>query len=239
MSEQTHACVEVTDATFDEQVLKSPLPVVVDFWAQWCGPCRYIAPLLEKLAAEFKDRLVIAKVNVDQSNERFQALGLRSIPTLLFYHCGELVATETGSRSYPELRQLFIDFITKAEETPCQVATDEIETAFSQAVSEADAAFEAVAEPAREQFETEIDPHKAVYETAVADADGRLAREEISDSDREGLVQTALAQFKADTKAAVARLKALLGPAEELRTAAIDAARRLFEESRNVTPAAS
>jgi len=85
-----------TDQNFDELVLKSDKPVVVDFWAEWCGPCRMLAPVVEELSEEFKGSALIGKLNVDENAEVSMRYGIRSIPTLLFFKNGELVDKQVG-----------------------------------------------------------------------------------------------------------------------------------------------
>ena len=88
--------IEVTDATFDEVVLKSDKPVMVDFWAAWCGPCRMVAPIMDQLTAEYAGKAVIVKVDVD-SNQKFAAeYGVRNIPTVLVFKNGEVVVKQVG-----------------------------------------------------------------------------------------------------------------------------------------------
>jgi len=91
--------LHVTDSEFDEKVLKSTTPVVVDFWAPWCQPCRMIAPVLENLAGEYADKLTIAKVNTDENQQWANTYGVQGIPTLLFIKDGKVLDTIVGVAS--------------------------------------------------------------------------------------------------------------------------------------------
>ncbi|OCX61574.1 thioredoxin [Thioclava sp. SK-1] len=91
------ATVAVTDSTFDEEVRKSSIPVVVDFWAEWCGPCRQIGPSLEELATEMEGKVKIVKVNVDENPDSPATLGVRGIPALFLFKDGEVVSNKTGA----------------------------------------------------------------------------------------------------------------------------------------------
>jgi thioredoxin 1 len=91
------ATVPVTDATFDEEVRNSDLPVVVDFWAEWCGPCKQIGPALEELSEEMAGKIKIAKVNVDDNPNSPGQLGVRGIPALFLFKNGEVVSNKTGA----------------------------------------------------------------------------------------------------------------------------------------------
>ncbi|TVP73241.1 MAG: thioredoxin [Rhodobacteraceae bacterium] len=89
--------VAVTDATFDAEVRQSDIPVVVDFWAEWCGPCKQIGPALEELSAEFEGRVKIAKVNVDENPDTAASMGIRGIPALFMFKDGQVVSNKVGA----------------------------------------------------------------------------------------------------------------------------------------------
>ena len=88
---------QVSDSSFKDDVLKSPLPVLVDFWAEWCGPCKQIAPALEDLATQMAGRVVVAKVNIDDNPKTPSDYGVRGIPTLMLFKNGEVAATKIGA----------------------------------------------------------------------------------------------------------------------------------------------
>lgn len=99
--------IAVTDASFQTVVLQSDTPVVVDFWAPWCGPCRAIAPILDKLAGEYEGKLTIAKVNTDEEIQHASQLGIQGIPTLIIFKGGKEVARLVGSRPEAQYREAF------------------------------------------------------------------------------------------------------------------------------------
>jgi len=93
----------VSDASFDADVIKSDRPVLVDYWAAWCGPCKMIAPILEEVASEYAGRLTVAKLNVDDNQETAAKYGIRGIPTLMLFKNGQVAATKVGALSKSQL----------------------------------------------------------------------------------------------------------------------------------------
>lgn len=97
--------IHVTDAEFESKVLKSNTPVIVDFWAPWCAPCRLIAPILEDLAKEYGDKIVVAKVNTDENPQWAMKYGVRGIPTMLFIKDGDVADQMVGAAPKPMIQQ--------------------------------------------------------------------------------------------------------------------------------------
>jgi thioredoxin 1 len=98
----------VSDQTFDQEVLASELPVLVDYWAEWCGPCKMIAPILDEVSKDYAGKLQIAKLNVDENRDVPAKFGIRGIPTLMLFKNGALAATKVGALSKSQLT-LFLD----------------------------------------------------------------------------------------------------------------------------------
>jgi thioredoxin 1 len=95
--------IELTDASFEQDVLKSDIPVLVDYWAEWCGPCKMIAPLLDEVAIDYAGKLKVAKLNIDQNSATPPKYGIRGIPTLMLFKNGEVAATKVGALSKTQI----------------------------------------------------------------------------------------------------------------------------------------
>ena len=105
MSEHIH---HVTDDTFENEVLQSQTPVLVDYWAEWCGPCKMIAPILDEIATEYKDKLRVAKIDIESNPQTPPKFGIRNIPTLILFKNGTVEAQKVGSVRKPDLKS-FLD----------------------------------------------------------------------------------------------------------------------------------
>jgi thioredoxin 1 len=107
--------VHVTDAAFEKTVLQSEIPAIVDFWAPWCGPCRMVAPTLDKLAKEYAGKMLVAKVNTDENPEWAMKYGVQGIPTMLFVSSGKIVHRQVGALPEPMLREVVSQFLEVVE----------------------------------------------------------------------------------------------------------------------------
>ena len=109
--------IHVTDAAFEQTVLQSPIPVIVDFWAPWCNPCKMIAPTLEKLAKEYDGKILVAKINTDENPEWMMKYGIQGIPTVLFISNGKIIYRQSGALPERMLRDIvtqFMDTVSQA-----------------------------------------------------------------------------------------------------------------------------
>ena len=110
--------VHVTDAEFDKTVLQSTLPVIVDFWAPWCGPCRMVAPILDKIATEYDGKVIVAKVNTDENPEWAMKYGVQGIPTMLFMSGGKVIHQQVGAMPEAMLKDVlgqFLEIVAEAK----------------------------------------------------------------------------------------------------------------------------
>lgn len=103
--------VHVTDVAFEKTVLQSTIPVIVDFWAPWCGPCRMVAPVLDKMAKEYAGKLLVAKVNTDENSEWATKYNVQGIPTMLFVAKGKVIHRQVGALPEPMLREIVTQFV--------------------------------------------------------------------------------------------------------------------------------
>ena len=97
--------LQVTDANFDEEIVKADIPAMVDFWAEWCGPCKMVGPTVEALAREYEGKIKIAKMNVDENRETPAKFGIRNIPTLILFKDGEVAQTIIGDQTKSHLEE--------------------------------------------------------------------------------------------------------------------------------------
>jgi thioredoxin 1 len=115
-TEQITEPIHVTDDAFEDTILKASMPVIVDFWAPWCGPCRIVAPTLDKLAKEYAGKLLVTKVNTDENPEWAMHFQVQGIPTMLFVVGGKIVHRQVGALPEPMLREVVIEFLDVVEQ---------------------------------------------------------------------------------------------------------------------------
>jgi len=113
MSEPIH----VTDAAFEKAVLQNPLPVIVDFWAPWCGPCKVVGPMIDKIAKDLGDKLIVAKVNTDENPQWATQYGVQGIPTMLFIFGGKIIHRQVGALPERMLREAVMQFLEVTTQT--------------------------------------------------------------------------------------------------------------------------
>jgi thioredoxin 1 len=103
--------ITITNDNFETEVLKSPIPVLIDFWAPWCGPCRMIGPIIDQIAGEYTEQLKVCKINVDENSALAEQHGIASIPTLILYKDGALTAQKSGAGTKNDIVNIFKDLI--------------------------------------------------------------------------------------------------------------------------------
>lgn len=103
--------IQISDAEFQDKVLESSIPAIVDFWAPWCGPCRMVAPVLDKLAKEYAGKMLVAKVNTDENPQWAQKYNVQGIPTMLFVVNGKVIHRQVGALPEPILRDVIVQFL--------------------------------------------------------------------------------------------------------------------------------
>lgn len=108
--------IHVTDQAFEKTVLQSTIPVIVDFWAPWCGPCRMVAPTLEKIAKDYAGKILVAKVNTDEHSEYAMKYGVQGIPTMLFISGGKVVHRQVGALPEANIREIVDEFISLVQD---------------------------------------------------------------------------------------------------------------------------
>jgi len=106
--------INVTDEAFEKTVINSDIPVIVDFWAPWCGPCKMVGPILDKIAKEFAGKVIVAKVNTDNDSEWANKYGVQGIPTMLFMANGKVIHQQVGALPEPMLRTVLDQFLSVA-----------------------------------------------------------------------------------------------------------------------------
>lgn len=114
--------INVTDEAFEKAVLESTLPVIVDFWAPWCGPCKMVGPILSKIASDYVGKLIVAKVNTDENPQWAGQYGVQGIPTMLFVAGGKLVHQQVGAVPEPFLRDMVDEFLNVLDEQEVEEA---------------------------------------------------------------------------------------------------------------------
>jgi len=108
--------INVNDEAFEETVINSEMPVIVDFWAPWCGPCKMVGPILDKIAKEFAGKVIVAKVNTDNDSEWANKYGVQGIPTMLFMANGKVIHQQVGALPEPMLRTVLDQFLSVANQ---------------------------------------------------------------------------------------------------------------------------
>lgn len=212
---------EVTDATFDALVLHAQGPVVVDFWADYCGPCHMVMPLVYKLAHEYAGRVTVLKMDTQANREVFKRYNLRGVPTLLFFLNGEVIEERVGYAGYDDLRDKFEELVGRAGLT-CE--TDVTELAFAAAINAAEEAFETAVGPASEAYQKAAEPFREAVQSAIATARAEKEAGKLDDEGFKAAMEAAYAPMQEATKVESEAYGQAADAAGEARYAAINAA---------------
>lgn len=212
--------IVATTANFDALVRQSETPTVVDVWADWCGPCKMLAPFLDKFAAQFAGKLRVVKLNFDSERELAKSFGIDSIPRLLFFNDGELADQKIGMPDYAGLNQWFMDFHVLAEGTGATIESTPAESAFADAVAAADKVHDETVAPAREVYKAAAGPLMAKVEAYRIELEG----EGVEGDDLKTKVQTRYKELRPGIEPAYQAYAAVVKPATTAYIAAIEAA---------------
>jgi thioredoxin 1 len=224
----THAYVVVDDTNFDDVVLKATLPVIVDFWATWCPPCKLIGPMVEKLAVEFAGRLLVVKVDVDKAPKNKAKYGVNSIPQLFYFNAGEIAQVIKGSKPYADLKADFEAF-AKTSSSAAAIAVDPVaESAYIAAAATAQEKLEQALEPARANLTAAATPFKKSFDRKVKYRGKKLANGKFGQTEHD----TQIAGLKAALGDVMAPFReafsAIANPAWDAYRADMDAANQAF-----------
>ncbi|MCA9800676.1 MAG: thioredoxin [Cyanobacteria bacterium HKST-UBA02] len=168
---KNHQVTVITAAEFEAVVRQASVPVVVDVFADWCGPCKMLAPFLEKFAAELAGKVKIVKVDFDADRELAKSFGIDSIPRLLFFNAGEVVEHKIGMPEYPDLKTWFQDFLTRVGIAGAE--DSEAEAAFVEAVTAAGEALDTAMGPAGEAYGVAVKPFSEKLQAYEAELKGK------------------------------------------------------------------
>lgn len=217
--------ITATTADFDALVRQSEIPTVVDVWADWCGPCKMLAPFLDKFAAQYAGKLRVVKLNFDSERELAKSFGIDSIPRLLFFKEGELADQKIGMPDYAGLNQWFGEFLALAEGSASTSVSETsestpAESAFADAVAAADKANGETVAPAREIYDAAVAPVMAKLDAYKTELEG----EGVEGDDLKTRLQARQKELWPEIEPAYEAYAAVAKPATAAYIAAIEAA---------------
>ncbi|MGD9682975.1 MAG: thioredoxin [Candidatus Obscuribacterales bacterium] len=225
---KNHQVTVITAAEFEAVVRQASVPVVVDVFADWCGPCKMLAPFLEKFAAELADKVKIVKVDFDADRELAKSFGIDSIPRLLFFNAGEVVEHKTGMPDYPDLRTWFQEFLAKVGIDGSEDGA--AEAAFLQAVTTAGEALDSAMEPAGEAYGAAVKPFREKLQAHEAE----LKDKGVEGDELAAAMKAKQEELWPEIEPAYNQYKAVAGPATQAYIEAVEKAAADFAGS---TPA--